>query len=51
MTILRRLPFFEGVKTIAVPDGLESAKPYQIIITVSLAPRQVVRLEQGAPRF
>jgi hypothetical protein len=51
MTILDRLRFSEGPSVTSTPDGVAEVKPYQIIVTVSLAPRGLMELPAGSPRF
>ncbi len=51
MKILNRLRFSEGPSVISTPDGVAEVKPYQIVVTVSLAPRGLVELPGGWPRF
>ncbi len=51
MKILDRLPFFEARSAVWAPDQLATVKPYQIIVTVSLTPRELMDPDPGLPRF
>ena len=51
MRILDRLPILETGWIVATPDGAEEVKPYQIIVTVSIADESLVSLPDDAPRF
>lgn len=51
MKILDRLPFSEGRSEVWTPDRLATVKPYQIIVTVSLAARERMEPDPGWPRF
>jgi len=51
MKILDRLPFSETRTEVWTPDQLVTVKPYQVIVTVSLAVRELIELDPGLPRF
>jgi hypothetical protein len=51
MKILDRLPFSERRSEVWTPDRLATVKPYQIIVTVSLAARELMEPDPGLPRF
>jgi hypothetical protein len=51
MKILDRLPFSERRSEVWTPDRLATVKPYQIIVTVSLAVRELMKPDLGWPRF
>ena len=51
MKILDRLPFSETRSEVWAPDRLATVKPYQIIVTVSLAVREMIEPDPGLPRF
>ena len=51
MKILDRLPFSERRSEVWTPDRLATIKPYQIIVTVSLAARELMEPDPGLPRF
>ena len=51
MKILDRLPFSERRSEVWTPDRLATMKPYQIIVTVSLAVRELMEPDLGLPRF
>src|SRR5271166_6553175 len=51
MKILDRLRFFEGPSAVSTPDGVAEVKPYQIVVTASLAARGLMELPAGSPRF
>lgn len=51
MKILSRLPFSEGPSEVWTSDGVAEVKPYQIVVTVSVAARGVMELPAGSPRF
>ena len=51
MKILNRLPFSSGPSAVSTPDGVAAVKPYQIVVTVSLATRGLMELPSGSPRF
>jgi hypothetical protein len=51
MKILNRLQFSECPTVIATPDGIAEVKPYQIVLTVSLAPRTLMDPPVSLPRF
>lgn len=49
--ILRRLPFFDSETTVSVPSGKLIVRAYQIIVWVSIAPAEVLKLDPSALRF
>ena len=51
MKILNRLPLSESHSSVPTPDGIAEVKPYQIVVMVSLAPRKLMELPEGSPRF
>jgi hypothetical protein len=51
MKILDRLPFSATPSEAWTPDRLVTVRPYQIIITVSLAVREQTEPAPGLPRF
>jgi hypothetical protein len=51
MKILDRLPFSESRSEVWTPDRLATVKPYQIIVTVTLAVRELTEPNPGLPRF
>jgi hypothetical protein len=51
MKILDRLPFSDARSKVWTPDGLATVKPYQVIVTVSLAVRGLIEPDSGLPRF
>jgi hypothetical protein len=51
MKILDRLPFSETRSEVWTPDRLATVKPYQIVVTVSLAVRELMEPDLGLPRF
>jgi hypothetical protein len=51
MKILNRLPFSKSPSVVSTPDGVAEVKPYQIVVTVSLAARRLMELPPGSPQF
>src|SRR5436309_8519353 len=51
MKILDRLPFSERRSEVWTPDRLATVKPHPIIVTVSLAVRELLEPDPGLPRF
>jgi hypothetical protein len=51
MKILDRLPFLDTRSDVWTPERLETVKPYQIVVTVSLAMRERLEPDPGLPRF
>jgi hypothetical protein len=51
MKILDRLPFSQAASVIATPEGIVEVKPYQIVVVVSLAARDLASLPEGSAHF
>lgn len=51
MKILDRLPISEQGWFVPTPDGAEEAKPYQMIVSVSITDQEVFELPESALRF
>jgi hypothetical protein len=51
MRILEQLPISEVGWVVPTPDGVEEAKPFQIILLVSIADQSIIDLPADAPRF
>jgi hypothetical protein len=49
--ILRKLPLSDRVTTVPVAGGAVTALPYQIILSVSIAPKTDRNLHPNAPRL
>jgi hypothetical protein len=49
--MIHRLPFYERETTADSPDGEVVVRPYQIILWVSLSPKDVLDLPADTPRF
>lgn len=48
--LIDKLPLSEELSMIVTPDGVESVRPYQIVVWVAIAPKRVFA-EPGGPRF